>query len=55
MVEGRQARAHRRVLLKGCYDVKATKLVHEFRRAIPAASFIFSKKTQRREKVPVNW
>jgi DEAD/DEAH box helicase domain-containing protein len=37
-----------------CYDVKATRLVHEFGRQYGCV-FYFSKKTQRREKVPVNW
>jgi len=37
-----------------CYDVKATRLVHEFG-AEYGCVFYFSKKTQRREKVPVNW
>ena len=37
-----------------CYDVKATKLVHEFG-AQYGCVFYFSKKTQRRERVPVTW
>jgi DEAD/DEAH box helicase domain-containing protein len=37
-----------------CYDVKATRLVHEFGRQYGCV-FYFSKKTQRREKVPVSW
>ncbi len=37
-----------------CYDVKATRLVHEFG-AQHGCLFYFSKKTQRREKVPVSW
>ena len=37
-----------------CYDVKATRLVHEFGLQYGCV-FYFSKKTQRREKVPVNW
>jgi DEAD/DEAH box helicase domain-containing protein len=37
-----------------CYDVKATRLVHEFG-AEYGCVFYFSKKTQRREKVPVIW
>jgi DEAD/DEAH box helicase domain-containing protein len=37
-----------------CYDVKATRLVHEFGRQYGCV-FYFSKKTQRREKVMVNW
>jgi DEAD/DEAH box helicase domain-containing protein len=37
-----------------CYDVKATRLVHEFG-AQYGCVFYFSKKTQRREKVPVDW
>jgi DEAD/DEAH box helicase domain-containing protein len=37
-----------------CYDVKATRLVHEFGRDYGCV-FYFSKKTQRREKVEVPW
>jgi len=37
-----------------CYDVKATRLVHEFG-AEHGCVFYYSKKTQRREKVPVVW
>jgi DEAD/DEAH box helicase domain-containing protein len=37
-----------------CYDVKATRLVHEFGNAYGCV-FYYSKKTQRREKVPVSW
>jgi DEAD/DEAH box helicase domain-containing protein len=37
-----------------CYDVKATRLVHEFG-AQYGCVFYFSKKTQRRERVPVTW
>jgi len=37
-----------------CYDVKATKLVHEYGLQYGCV-FYFSKKTQRREKVPVSW
>jgi DEAD/DEAH box helicase domain-containing protein len=37
-----------------CYDVKATRLVHEFGLQYGCV-FYFSKHTQRREKVPVNW
>jgi DEAD/DEAH box helicase domain-containing protein len=37
-----------------CYDVKATRLVHEFGLQYGCV-FYFSKKTQRREKVLVNW
>jgi DEAD/DEAH box helicase domain-containing protein len=37
-----------------CYDVKATRLVHEFGLEYGCV-FYFSKKTQRREKVVVNW
>lgn len=37
-----------------CYDVKATRLVHEFGNAYGCV-FYYSKKTQRRERVPVNW
>jgi DEAD/DEAH box helicase domain-containing protein len=37
-----------------CYDVKATRLVHEFGRDYGCV-FYFSRKTQRREKVPVIW
>ena len=37
-----------------CYDVKATRLVHEFG-AQYGCVFYYSKKTQRREKVPVTW
>ena len=37
-----------------CYDVKATRLVHEFG-AEYGCLFYYSKKTQRREKVPVSW
>jgi DEAD/DEAH box helicase domain-containing protein len=37
-----------------CYDVKATRLVHEFGLQYGCV-FYFSKKTQRREKVPVSW
>ncbi|HEV3271337.1 MAG TPA: ribonuclease H-like domain-containing protein [Candidatus Methylacidiphilales bacterium] len=37
-----------------CYDVKATRLVHEFGLR-HGCVFYFSKKTQRREKVSVNW
>ncbi|MCE0484814.1 MAG: ribonuclease H-like domain-containing protein [Methylacidiphilales bacterium] len=37
-----------------CYDVKATRLVHEYGLQY-GCIFYFSKKTQRREKVPVNW
>jgi DEAD/DEAH box helicase domain-containing protein len=37
-----------------CYDVKATRLVHEFG-AQHGCVFYFSKKTQRRERVPVVW
>lgn len=37
-----------------CYDVKATRLVHEFGLQYGCV-FYFSKKTQRREKVPVAW
>ncbi|MCE0498928.1 MAG: ribonuclease H-like domain-containing protein [Methylacidiphilales bacterium] len=37
-----------------CYDVKATRLVHEFGRQYGCV-FYFSKKTQRREKVEVSW
>jgi DEAD/DEAH box helicase domain-containing protein len=37
-----------------CYDVKATRLVHEFGLEYGCV-FYFSKKTQRREKAPVNW
>ncbi len=37
-----------------CYDVKATRLVHEFG-AQYGCVFYFSKKSQRREKVPVLW
>ena len=37
-----------------CYDVKATKLVHEFGHDY-GCIFYYSKKTQRREKVPVPW
>jgi len=37
-----------------CYDVKATKLVHEFG-AQYGCIFYFSKKTQRRERVQVTW
>jgi DEAD/DEAH box helicase domain-containing protein len=37
-----------------CYDVKATKLVHEFGRQY-GCIFYFSNKTQRRERIAVNW
>jgi DEAD/DEAH box helicase domain-containing protein len=37
-----------------CYDVKATRLVHEFGFEYGCV-FYYSKKTQRREKVPVPW
>jgi DEAD/DEAH box helicase domain-containing protein len=37
-----------------CYDVKATRLVHEFGLQYGCV-FYFSKKTQRREKVDVSW
>ncbi len=37
-----------------CYDVKATRLVHEFG-AQYGCIFYFSKKSQRRERVPVAW
>jgi DEAD/DEAH box helicase domain-containing protein len=37
-----------------CYDVKATRLVHEFGNAYGCV-FYYSKKSQRREKVPVAW
>ena len=37
-----------------CYDVKATRLVHEFGLQ-HGCVFYFSKKTQRREKVTVDW
>jgi DEAD/DEAH box helicase domain-containing protein len=37
-----------------CYDVKATRMVHEFGLQYGCV-FYFSKKTMRREKVPVNW
>ena len=37
-----------------CYDVKATRLVHEFGLQYGCV-FYFSKKTQRREKVTVDW
>jgi DEAD/DEAH box helicase domain-containing protein len=37
-----------------CFDVKATRLVHEFG-AQYGCVFYFSKKTQRRERVPVLW
>jgi DEAD/DEAH box helicase domain-containing protein len=37
-----------------CYDVKATRMVHEFG-AQYGCVFYFSKKTQRRERVPVPW
>jgi DEAD/DEAH box helicase domain-containing protein len=37
-----------------CYDVKATRLVHEFGTAYGCV-FYYSKKTQRRERVPVGW
>jgi DEAD/DEAH box helicase domain-containing protein len=37
-----------------CYDVKATRLVHEFGFEYGCV-FYYSKKTQRREKVPVVW
>ena len=37
-----------------CYDVKATRLVHEYG-AQYGCVFYYSKKTQRRERVPVIW
>ena len=37
-----------------CYDVKATRLVHEFG-AAHGCVFYYSKKTQRRERVGVGW
>ena len=37
-----------------CYDVRATRLVHEFGNAYGCV-FYYSKKSQRREKVPVAW
>lgn len=37
-----------------CYDVKATRLVHEFG-AEYGCVFYYSKKTQRRERVAVSW
>jgi DEAD/DEAH box helicase domain-containing protein len=37
-----------------CYDVKATRLVHEFGNAYGCV-FYYSKKSQRRERVPVSW
>ena len=37
-----------------CYDVKATRLVHEYG-LLYGCVFYFSKKTQRREKVTVSW
>ena len=37
-----------------CYDVKATRLVHEFGAAYGCV-FYYSKKTQRRERVGVGW
>jgi len=37
-----------------CFDVKATRLVHEFGSQYGCV-FYYSKKTQRREKVPVSW
>jgi DEAD/DEAH box helicase domain-containing protein len=37
-----------------CFDVKATRLVHEFGYQYGCV-FYYSKKTQRREKVPVPW
>jgi len=37
-----------------CYDVKATRLVHEFGNT-HGCVFYYSKKSQRREKVPVAW
>jgi len=37
-----------------CYDVKATRLVHEFGHAYGCV-FYYSNKTQRREKVAVDW
>ncbi len=37
-----------------CYDVKATRLVHEFGAAYGCV-FYYSKKTQRRERVAVGW
>jgi hypothetical protein len=44
MVEGRPA----------AQDVKATRLVHEFGNT-HGCVFYYSKKSQRREKVPVAW
>ena len=44
----------RRIAEYCCYDVKATRLVHEFGNRY-GSIFYFSKKTQRREKVPVQW
>jgi DEAD/DEAH box helicase domain-containing protein len=37
-----------------CYDVKATRLVHEYGNAYGCV-FYYSNKTQRREKVTVSW
>jgi DEAD/DEAH box helicase domain-containing protein len=37
-----------------CFDVKATRLVHEFGN-VHGCVFYYSNKTQRREKVPVSW
>jgi DEAD/DEAH box helicase domain-containing protein len=44
----------RRIAEYCCYDVKATRLVHEYGNA-HGCVFYYSKKTQRREKVPVCW
>ena len=52
VVEGRPASA--KIAEYCCYDVKATRLVHEFG-SVYGCVFYYSNKTQRREKVAVNW